>query len=229
MEIKRCLLTKTTNDSTFAIYPKTSADLVVLDQNTEEKLIDRLNNNGIWQNKTFYQGPKVAKGTVGAGNPNIDIANIGGSWWAQTKGGNYGTAPSLIVHQRRLIEQKDNDNNRTVSPTIRLQNYITYNHNGNPTTNNGVTTYKGEHNYENFTGRSVRQSWNRDPESPLRSRPRSHRGRSQGEREQRARGQIHLPRHRRDQERDHERHLRWSRGRHHDYGPHHVFHEIHRL
>ena len=145
MEIKRCLLTKTTNDSTFAIYPKTSADLVILDQNTEEKLTDRLNNNAIWQNKTFYQGAKVAKGTVGAGNPNIDIANIGGSWWAQTKGANYGTAPSLIVHQRRLIEQKDNDNNRTVSPTIRLQNYITYNHNGNPTTNNdGKITYTGE-------------------------------------------------------------------------------------
>lgn len=144
MEIKRCLLTKTTNDSTFAIYPKTSADLVVLDQNTEEKLIDRLNNNGIWQNKTFYDGLKVAKGTVGAGDESVDIASIGGSWWAQTKGANYGTAPSLIVHQRRLIEQKDNDGNRTVSPTIRLQNYITYNHNGNPTTNNGVTTYKGE-------------------------------------------------------------------------------------
>lgn len=144
MEIKRCLLTKTTNDGTFAIYPKTSADLVILDQNTEEKLIDRLNNNGIWQNKTFYDGLKVAKGTVGAGDKSVDIASIGGSWWAQTKGNNYGTAPSLIVHQRRLIEKKDSDGKRTVSPTIRLQNYITYNHNGNPTTKDGVVTYTGE-------------------------------------------------------------------------------------
>ena len=144
MEIKRCLLTKTTNDYTFAIYPKTSADLVVLDQNTEEKLIDRLNNNGIWQNKTFYQGKMIPKGTIGAGDESINIASIGGSWWAQTKGHNYGTAPSLIIHQRRLIEQKDSNGDRTVSPTIRLQNYITYNHDGNPTTNNGVVTYTGE-------------------------------------------------------------------------------------
>ena len=146
MEIKRCLLTKTTNDGDFAIYPKSSADLIDIDQNeTVKSRLDDINNYGLKQNKLFTHSkmyPKAING--GLATTEEEITAVGGGWWDQVKGKNYGTIPSLIVHQRRMVEQKDEDGNRSVSPTIRLQNYVTYNHNGNPTTNGNNTIYTGE-------------------------------------------------------------------------------------
>ena len=61
MEIKRCLLTKTTNDSTFAIYPKSSADLIDVTETVNgesityplQTLLDKLKSYGTMHNNTF--------------------------------------------------------------------------------------------------------------------------------------------------------------------------------
>ena len=160
MEIKRCLLTKTTNEnSTFAIYPKTSADLVDMGQEedaiTVKERFEQIEDDGIWDNKTFTYTkmyPKVEGCGDEENHPNID--DFGGGWWDQVKGNNVGSVYTpLIQHQRRLIETPNMNEAgvktslpKRVAPTLRIQNYLTYNHKGFLTniTNNNIKEYDAE-------------------------------------------------------------------------------------
>lgn len=149
MEIKRCLLTKTTNDSTFAIYPKSSADLIDVTETVNgesityplQTLLDKLKSYGTMHNNTFCDSkmyPKAING--GSATTEEEIAAVGGGFWDQVKGANKGTTETLINHQRRMVETTENE--KVVSPTIRLQNYVTYNSGiASQTTEDGKTVY----------------------------------------------------------------------------------------
>ena len=149
MEIKRCLLTKTTNDSTFAIYPKSSADLIDVTETVNgesityplQTLLDKLKSYGTMHNNTFCDSkmyPKAING--GSATTEEEIAAVGGGFWDQVKGANKGTTETVINHQRRMVETKEKE--KVVSPTIRLQNYVTYNSGiASQTTEDGKTVY----------------------------------------------------------------------------------------